>query len=111
MAIEVCAGLGPADAEHLSKHEWKQARKSQNSKPSYYNKAQVHQIQTSLTPPRGTCIPLSRNRSGITRRAGTSFRLFRRINSSWKERLHQLFDLLRHTLSSRAPQARSQRLG
>ena len=38
MAIEVCAGLGPADAEHLSKHEWKQARKSQNSKPSYYNK-------------------------------------------------------------------------
>ena len=111
MAIEVCAGLGPADAEHLSKHEWKQARKSQNSKPSYYNKAQVHQIQTSLTPPRGTRILLSRNRSGIARRAGISFRLFRRISSSRKERLHQLFDLLRHTLSSRAPQARSQRLG
>src|SRR3954469_18370582 len=37
-AIKVCAGLGPADAEHLSKHEWKQARKSQNSNPSYYNK-------------------------------------------------------------------------
>ena len=25
MAIEVCAGLGPAGAEHLSKHERKQA--------------------------------------------------------------------------------------
>ena len=47
----------------------------------------------------------------IAGRAGVSFRLFRRNSSSRKECLHQLFDLLRHTLSSRAPQAHSQRLG
>ena len=49
MAIEVCAGLGPADAEHLSKHERKQAWESS----SYYNNTKFFKFkQSSYASPR-----------------------------------------------------------